>query len=248
MPGSAASSAEDRAFDGFAERVSRVSALADPLRRALYHFVAHQPGAVSRDQAAAGLDIPRHTAKFHLDKLVDEGLLAPEFKRLSGRTGPGAGRPAKLYRRVRKEVNVTLPRRRYDLAGHVLADTLGRIQNGTPLAQAIADAADNAAQIVIDSWPPTESSDLERMTGVLARLGYEPRPENSTADSTGGEHVRLSNCPFQQLSDDHTDVICPINRQFVDAVGRHLGCVDVHPEPADRGTGCCVGLRSTPST
>ena len=248
MPGSAASSAEDRAFDGFAERVSRVSALADPLRRALYHFVAHLPGAVSRDQAAAGLDIPRHTAKFHLDKLVDEGLLAPEFKRLSGRTGPGAGRPAKLYRRVRKEVNVTLPRRRYDLAGHVLADTLARIQHGTPLAQAIADAADNAAQIVIDSWPPTESSDLERMTGVLARLGYEPRPENSTADSADCEHVRLSNCPFQQLSDDHTDVICPINRQFVDAVGRHLNCVDVHPEPADRGTGCCVGLRSTPST
>ena len=63
--------ANDADFDGFAQRVSRVSALADPIRRALYHFVAHQPGAVSRDQAAAGLAIPRHTAKFHLDKLVD---------------------------------------------------------------------------------------------------------------------------------------------------------------------------------
>ena len=81
------------------------------------------------------------------------------------------------------------------------------------------------------------------MTGLLARLGYEPRP--TSADGGG---VRLSNCPFQQLSDDHTDVICPINREFIGAVGHHLGCLDVHPEPADRGTGCCVGLRSTPST
>lgn len=225
-------------FDGFAQRVSRVSALADPIRRALYHFVAHQQGAVSRDQAAAGLDIPRHTAKFHLDKLVDEGLLIPEFRRLSGRTGPGAGRPAKLYRRVRKEVNVTLPRRRYDLAGHVLADTLERIQAGAPFDRAIQDAADNAAGIVVESWPPTESSDLERIAAVLARLGYEPRP-----DSDG---IRLSNCPFQQLSDDHTGVICPMNRRFIDAVGRRLDCTDVHPTEVERGTGCCVALR--PST
>jgi len=233
----------DDSFDGFAQRVSRVSALADPIRRALYHFVAHQPGAVSRDQAAAGLDIPRHTAKFHLDKLVDEGLLVPEFKRLSGRTGPGAGRPAKLYRRVRKEVNVTLPRRRYDLAGHVLADTLERVQAGTPMDKAIEDAADNAANIVVESWPPTESSDEERMTGLLARLGYEPRHDGDAAE----EPIRLSNCPFQQLSDDHTDVICPINRKFIDAVVRRLGCTDVHPTSVDRGTGCCVALGSSPT-
>jgi predicted ArsR family transcriptional regulator len=214
--------------------VSRVSALADPIRRALYHFVAHQPGAVSRDQAAAGLEIPRHTAKFHLDKLVDEGLLVPEFRRLSGRTGPGAGRPAKLYRRVRKEVNVTLPRRRYDLAGHVLADTLERVQAGTPLDQAVEDAAENAAAIVIASWPPTESSDVERIAGVLARLGYEPRLED--------DGVRLSNCPFQQLSDDHTGVVCSMNRRFIDAIGRQLDCTDVHPASVDRGTGCCVAL------
>jgi len=233
----------DDSFDGFAQRVSRVSALADPIRRALYHFVAHQPGAVSRDQAAAGLDIPRHTAKFHLDKLVDEGLLVPEFKRLSGRSGPGAGRPAKLYRRVRKEVNVTLPRRRYDLAGHVLADTLERVQAGTPLDQAVEDAADNAAAIVIASWPPTESSDLDRMIGLLTRLGYEPRPDGRADDGS----IELSNCPFQQLSDDHTGVICSMNRRFIDAVGRQLDCTDVHPTSVDRGTGCCVALHASPT-
>ena len=218
--------------DGFAQRVNRVSALADPIRRALYNFVAHQPGAVSRDQAAAGLEIPRHTAKFHLDKLVNEGLLTPEFRRLSGRTGPGAGRPAKLYRRVRKEVNVTLPRRRYDLAGHVLADALSRVKSGVPIADALTAAADNAADVVIGSWHHEDVRD------VLARLGYEPRP--------AGDCVRLSNCPFQQLSDDHADLICPLNREFVAAVGRRLDSTELHPFSVDRGTGCCVALRPQP--
>ena len=54
---------------------------------------------MGRDQAAQGVGVPTHTAKFHLDRLVDEGLLEVEFRRLSGRTGPGSGRPAKLYRR-----------------------------------------------------------------------------------------------------------------------------------------------------
>jgi predicted ArsR family transcriptional regulator len=237
-------SREDRTVsdDGFAERVSRVSALADPIRRALYHFVAHQPGAVSRDQAAAGLDIPRYTAKFHLDKLVEEGLLAPEFRRLSGRSGPGAGRPAKLYRRVRKEVNVTLPRRRYDLAGHVLADTLSRVKAGAPVDQALQDAADNAANIVVESWPPEEAADIDRLAAILSHLGYEPRRDGSPLE--GG--MRLSNCPFQQLSDDHTDLVCPLNRQFIDAVGRRLECTDAEAISVERRTGCCVALRPTP--
>lgn len=219
------------ADDGFAQRVSRVSALADPIRRALYAFVARQPGAVSRDQAAAGLEIPRHTAKFHLDKLVEEGLLMPEFKRLTGRSGPGAGRPAKLYRRVRKEVNVTLPRRRYDLAGHVLADTVERVKSGTSIDVALREAADNASHVVVDSWPHEDLAD------VLTRLGYEPRP--------GGDGLELRNCPFQQLSDDHPGLICPLNRDFIEALGERLNCTDLQAESVDRGTGCCVSLRPT---
>ena len=81
--------------DDFTAQVSGVGALADPARRALYRFVVGQPEPVSRDQAAAGADVARHTAKFHLDRLVDDGLLDIEFRRLSGRRGPGrAGRPS----------------------------------------------------------------------------------------------------------------------------------------------------------
>ena len=76
---------------------------------------------MSREQAAEGSGCPAHTAKFHLDRLVDEGLLDVEFRRLTGKTGPGAGRPAKLYRRSGREIALSLPQRSYDLLSTILA-------------------------------------------------------------------------------------------------------------------------------
>jgi predicted ArsR family transcriptional regulator len=224
--------------DGFESRVSKVGALTDPIRRALYHFVAYQPGSVSRDQAAAGVDVPRHTAKFHLDKLVDEGLLVTEFKRLTGRTGPGAGRPAKLYRRARQEVNVTLPRRRYDLAGHVLADAASRSLGGMPMDEALRAAAVNAADVVLEAWPPAAADGGTQLHEILTKLGYEPR---ANVDA-----LTLRNCPFRQLSDDHEDLICTLNRDFISALAQRLGCNDRQAETVTRGTGCCVRVTPIP--
>ncbi|HEX2299940.1 MAG TPA: helix-turn-helix domain-containing protein, partial [Pseudonocardiaceae bacterium] len=125
-------------LDDFVSQVSRVSALAEPARRALYLYVAAQPEAVSRDQAAEGVGLPRHTVKFHLDKLVADGLLDTEFRRLSGRRGPGAGRPTKLYRRSAREVAVTLPQRHYDLAGRILAGAVETAaRDGVPVLEAV---------------------------------------------------------------------------------------------------------------
>src|SRR5690349_19183496 len=104
--------------------IGSVSALAEPSRRALYDHVSRQRTPVSREQAAEAVGLPLHSVKFHLDRLVDEGLLEVEFRRLSGRQGPGAGRPSKLYRRARAEVSVSLPARQYDLAAAVLADAV----------------------------------------------------------------------------------------------------------------------------
>src|SRR5512140_2388596 len=103
--------------DAFASQVTGVAALAEPVRRDLYLYVVAQSEPVSRDQASEGVGVPRHTAKFHLDRLVEDGLLDVDYKRLSGREGPGAGRPTKRYRRSDRELSVALPPRRYDLAG-----------------------------------------------------------------------------------------------------------------------------------
>ena len=222
------------AEEGFARRVTTLGALADPVRRALYRFVSDQDHAVSREQAAEGVEVPKHTAKFHLDRLVDEGLLVTEFRRLTGRTGPGAGRPAKLYRRSAREVSVSLPHRRYDLAAEVLADAIERSLHGAPLDRSIVAAADAAAERAVDDTPDrtrNRAGELDRLATTLAPFGYEPKVNDDLV---------LANCPFDRLAGDHRELVCGMNLAFVCSVADRLGCAGVRAEldPADER--CCV--------
>src|SRR5215213_10833305 len=137
--------------DDFAQRVAGVAALDDPIRRDLYLYVGAQSAPVSRDKASDALGIARHTAKFHLDKLAEEGLLDTSFKRLSERQGPGAGRPTKLYTRSGRQLSVTLPERRYDLAGQLLASAIDNATaDGTTVGEALKAAAANWGRTVAE--------------------------------------------------------------------------------------------------
>jgi predicted ArsR family transcriptional regulator len=223
--------------DDLAARIAGVSALADPVRRSLYQFVVRQPGPVGRDQAAAGLALPRHTAKFHLDRLVEEGLLATEFRRLSGRRGPGAGRPAKLYRRAERQVAVSLPERRYDLAARLLARAVERAADeGTPVRTAVAQAAAEEGRRLAALPGEQDRTPIEEVTDVLAHHGYEPRVE--------GEVVVLANCPFSDLARDHTALVCGMNLDLLTAFLAERGypAIAAELDPADGR--CCVTLVS----
>ena len=126
----------------FLERAAGIGALADPLRRDLYLYVCAQDHPVARDEAAEALDVPLHKAKFHLDRLADDGLLDVEFARLTGRSGPGAGRPSKLYRRAAREIAVSLPEREYELAGRLMAEAIAESgRSGTPVLEALRQVA-----------------------------------------------------------------------------------------------------------
>lgn len=222
--------------DDFVERVSGIGALAEPARRALYEYVVAQPDAVGREQAARGTGIALHSAKFHLEKLVEEGLLEVEYRRLSGRTGPGAGRPAKLYRRAAREVAVSLPERRYDLAGHVLAEAIETASSGGgDLVGAVRDAARRAGRRTGEQARPGGASELDRLAGALEPCGYEPRRRD--------DELVLANCPFDALARDHTALVCGLNEAFITGVAAGLGCSGVEacldPEPGL----CCVKAR-----
>jgi predicted ArsR family transcriptional regulator len=217
--------------DEFAAQVVGVGALADPARRALYRFVTEADAPVSRDQAAAGVGLPRHTAKFHLDRLVGEGLLDTEFRRLSGRRGPGAGRPAKLYRRSARQFDVTLPQRQYDIAGRILAGAVDTAAaTGAPVVEAVREAAGEEGRRLAGE-PGTDS-----LVDLLSALGYEPRGEAG--------RVVLGNCPFHDLATRHTALVCGMNRDMLSAVLDERGDagVDAALEPA--AGRCCVVLRS----
>jgi predicted ArsR family transcriptional regulator len=228
--------------DDFDAQVAGLAALGEPVRRALYRYVVAQPDPVSRDQAAEGAGVPRHVAKFHLDKLAQEGLLEVTYRRPPGRRGPGAGRPTKLYRRSSRELRVSLPERRYELAGRVLAQAivdaeregvavaaaLSRVARGT--GRTLGEAARHRARPRADQTTP-----LAGPAEVLAEHGYEPR-----ADPDG---LALANCPFHALARVNTDLVCGMNLDLIDGLLAGLERTDLEARLDPAPGRCCVTIR-----
>ncbi len=221
--------------------VNAVAALAEPARRALYGFVVSQTEPVSRDQAAAGAGVARHVAKFHLDKLVDDGLLDFGYRRPPERTGPGAGRPAKVYRRSRREFSVSLPLRRYEFAGRLFAQAVtDAAQSGVPVTVTLARTARTAGRSLGETarrraGPRRGHGALrDAAVQVLEECGYEPRCE------PGG--VTLVNCPFHSLAQDYTDLVCGMNLELLEGLleGLERTGLEARLDPDDQR--CCVRL------
>jgi predicted ArsR family transcriptional regulator len=217
--------------------IAGVAALAEPVRRRLYDVVVLADDAMSREQAARSARVAVHTAKFHLDKLVDEGLLAVEYRRLTGRTGPGSGRPAKLYRRVDREVAVSLPERQYDLLSRILATAVAHAsESGEAVADVAASVARAAGSRFGEQHASGATSDLDRLARALASGGYEPRVLEGT--------LELRNCPFHRVAQEQTELVCGLNLEYVSGVCDGLGCRDVETQLVPELGRCCVTARS----
>ena len=216
-----------------------IGSLQEPVRRALYEFVAGARDDVSRDQAAEGVGIQRSLAAFHLDKLVEAGLLETTFRRLTGRTGPGAGRPAKLYRRSSAEHSVTLPPRQYDLVAHLLAEAVEEAGD-EPVRGTVAQVSRRFGRRMGEDLRsratprPTRERRLAALVDALEDQGYEPRREGSA--------VRLGNCPFHALTEDHTELVCGMNLALIEGVVEGIGDPALEAVPSPRPGECCVAV------
>lgn len=204
----------------------------EPTRRRLYEYVVRAREPVGRDEASSEVGVSRSTAAFHLDRLADEGLLDVVHQRLTGRTGPGAGRPAKLYLRAARQVEVSLPQRSYELAGELLA---GAIEDATaagrPVQEAVASRAHDVGRRL------GQAAGTDDPVPVLEAQGFEPRTE--------GGAVRLGNCPFHNLARQHTDLVCEMNLNLLEGLLEGLGCPGYTAELAPSPGNCCVVLRSS---
>src|SRR5689334_2052324 len=206
----------------FAADVTSLAGLSEPVRRELYRYVVAQGRPVSREDAAAGVGVAHHVAKFNLDKLVADGLLEVEYRRPPGRGGPGAGRPAKLYRRGTRDIEVSLPERHYALAGQVLAEAVTiAARDGRPVRDALRAAATAAGHRIADGFTGEPGSDtatssdaVPEVAGLLARNGYEPR---ATPDG-----LVLGNCPFHSLARQYTELVCGMNLDLIEGVVERL--------------------------
>lgn len=220
--------------------IQAVSLLNEPARRALYDAVADAGRPLGRDEAAAAAGVTRALAAFHLDKLVGAGLLEVEYRRLSGRTGPGAGRPAKLYRRGSREVGVSLPNRDYEVPAELLATAMEQLTGPTPpdaLRSAAHDLGEGigAAARQRSGTRPSRRRLRAALEETLEARGYEP------AESPSGE-IRFRNCPFHALVEDHRDLVCNMNLALADGILDGLGedrlTARLDPQPGQ----CCVAI------
>lgn len=220
---------------GRAGRLAAISALDDPARRAVYDLVCRRDEPIGRDEAAAALGVSRRSVAFHLDRLAELGLLAVQFRRLTGRTGPGAGRPAKLYTATVGEVGVSVPERHYDLAAEVMAAAIERAAaQGRPVAAAMAEVAAERGRELGSAGPAAGGAGGD-LVAVLAEQGFEP-----VSGKDGG--VLLANCPFHRLAARHTGVVCGLNLDLIRGIAAGAGDdsreIVLDPLPGH----CCVRL------
>jgi predicted ArsR family transcriptional regulator len=228
---------KDAAFDA---TVGEISALDQPLRRDLF-AVLDRVRWTTRDEAAETLGVPRTVAAFHLDKLADAGFAEVRFARPSGKSGPGAGRPSKQYRRSDRELAVSIPQRHYDLAGRLLADAVAESSaSGRSVAEALRDAAHAlGAQIGTEvgrDVPRRRSAKAVRDAAMkaLKRLGYEPRED--------GRDIALMNCPFHALAERQRPLVCGMNLDLLDGLTEALDPRIKARQQHEEGM-CCVRLK-----
>lgn len=216
-----------------------IAALADPIRHTLYNFVVKHDAPVSRDDAAAGTGLARHVVKFNLDRLVAEGLLDVEYRRPEGRSGPGAGRPAKLYRRSERAFAVSVPARRYELAALLLGIAARRnLEDGIPLADALRETTTVTGQAlgqdVLNRTAPEHEPGAvaAAITDVLDENGFEPHREGRT--------LTLGNCPFAAMLTDCKKLICHMNLDLMNGLLERCGLAGIVAELAPSPGKCCV--------
>jgi predicted ArsR family transcriptional regulator len=211
------------------EDLAGLAALEDPVRRRLYDYVCERDEAVGRDEAARATTISRSLAAYHLDKLARHGLLRASYRRADGRTGPGAGRPAKLYERPEREIGVSIPPRDYELAAHLLAHAVAEGEDA-----ARAAARERGRELARD-----DGNDRRSRPGALQTLlrerGYQPVEE---PDGT----LRLRNCPFHTIAVSHPELVCGFNLALLEGVLDGLGRSQDDARLDTQPGRCCVAI------
>lgn len=209
-----------------------LGALSDPARRRLYAVVAASDEPVDRETAAQACNISRTLAAYHLDRLVEAGVLEATFSRPPGVGGPGAGRPAKRYQRATQERSVSIPPRDYALLAKLLAEAIDHDDSGI-VRESVLRAAEAEGR--------TGSADVADLTEALVDRGYEPVV-------TDNGDIDLRNCPFHQLTAEHTELVCGLNHSLLASLLDSRGEDPARAELCPRTGRCCVIIRAAEAT
>ena len=217
--------------------LASVSSLDDPVRGRLYEYVCGRSEPVGRDEAAGAVGIGRALAVYHLDKLVESGLLAAFYRRPPGRSGPGASRPAKVYTRSSREFAVTVPPREYELAARLLVQAVESDDTGVSrdaLRAAAQRLGTEMGEQFLDA-PAHVGTARDDVEQLLSEHGFEPALGPDGA-------IRLRNCPFHQLAQRHREVVCGMNLALIEGLVAGLRASGLHPVLDPQPGQCCVAV------
>lgn len=227
-----------------ADRLTSIASLGEPLRRDMYLFVASSADQVSRDQVAERFGVSRGVAAFHLDKLAELGLLDTDYRRPPGRSGPGAGRPAKFYRATHEDVSFSVPPREYELAGRLLAEAVTVAEREqVPVSRALRDAARRVGRSLGTRAAQRAggSTDREQLMDAacqeLSECAYEP-----SVDDKG---LTLVNCPFHALAQEYRDLVCGMNLELMTGFTESLEGAGLEARLEPWPGQCCVRLTNS---
>ena len=225
----------DMALQRFQKALEAITSLGDPVRRKLYEAVSAADAPASRNDLAKITGVARPLVAYHLDRLVKDGLLDTRFERQSGRVGPGAGRPAKLYFRPKAPVRIALPARDSEAAAQLLLETVARSKDGDTRATLDELARESGTDLARKERQTASESDAEVMARLLAERGYEPRSE-----ATGA--VWLRNCVFDELANKQRQLVCGMNLSIIEGMLDVLPHAGLEAKLEPREGRCCVIL------
>jgi predicted ArsR family transcriptional regulator len=225
-----------------AEDLVAAALLAEPMRQRLYRYLRDRREPVGREEAARSIGISVKLAAFHLDRMAEAGLLEVDYQRLTGRVGPGAGRPAKVYTVAPRAFEVALPQTRYALAASMMATALSgdTAEGGHAALEQVAGEVGHLLGADARKQSRTKFGRREAALRQLEQLGFEPQIR-------GADDLVLRNCVFRELSDSHRELVCGMNAALVRGLlaGADLKALRVEGRPAAERvaeSGCCVRI------
>jgi predicted ArsR family transcriptional regulator len=157
------------------------------------------PDAMTIVDIAEQLEVHPNTVRFHLEALVTDGRVE--------RVEPGRkrqGRPPLMYRAVRGMDPGGS--RRYRLLAEILTSALAGDPNASAKALEAGRAWASRVTSATRTKPGTRAS-VNRLIGLLDDLGFAPQ----RMDVDGEAQVGLHHCPFLELAEGASAVVCPIH-------------------------------------
>jgi predicted ArsR family transcriptional regulator len=229
------------------EAIDALALLREPTRRRVYDHLRATGAPTTRDEVAAALRLGRPIAAFHLDALAKAGLVEVDYARPPGRRGPGAGRPAKRYHATAGDIAASVPARRYDLAGRILAAGVrdaSRSGGAIDARSATFSAAEATGRELGEERAgagavAASSGRLKHVCAVLADLGYDPVSDDDAAPS---DALRLRNCPFHAVVEVEPELVCQLNVHLLHGLLEGMSMHGLEAQFAPTPGECCVRI------